>query len=48
MHRSEDNPFNIAATPEPEQGLGRPISEADPSAVPTDDRSAGFRPTRLP
>jgi len=36
MHRSEDNPFNIAATPEPEQGLGRPISETDPSAVPTD------------
>ena len=36
MHRSEDNPFNITATSEPESGLGRPISEADSSAVPND------------
>ena len=25
MHRSENNPFKIAATPESEQGFGRPI-----------------------
>ena len=36
MHQSEDNPFKITATPEPKQGLGRPITETSPSADPTD------------
>ena len=36
MHRSDDNPFNIAAPQEPEQGLGQPISEVDLSAAPVD------------
>jgi len=34
MQRSGDNPFFISAHPEPDQGLGRPISESDPSADP--------------
>lgn len=34
MKRSNDNPFIISAPPEPDQGLGRPISESDPSAEP--------------
>jgi monothiol glutaredoxin len=36
MNRSEDNPFKITATPEPEQGLGRPIVERGKIANPTD------------
>ncbi len=36
MHRSDDNPFNITATPEPDEGLGRPVAEVDPDAGPTD------------
>ena len=36
MHRADDNPFRIAATPEDGDGLGRPIAEADPSAEPTE------------
>ena len=35
MHRSEDNPFRITATPEPEQGFGRPITDSDTKADPT-------------
>jgi monothiol glutaredoxin len=35
MHQSEDNPFKITATPEPAQGLGRPIAETNPDADPT-------------
>ncbi len=34
MQRSDDNPFIISAPPEPNQGLGRPISESDQSADP--------------
>lgn len=34
MRRSGDNPFIISAHQEPTQGLGRPISEGDPSADP--------------
>jgi len=34
MQRSDDNPFIISAPPEPDQGLGRPISENDTSADP--------------
>jgi monothiol glutaredoxin len=35
MHRSEDNPFRITAAPEPEQGFGRPITDSDTSADPS-------------
>jgi len=34
MQRSDDNPFIISAPPEPNPGLGRPISESDPSTDP--------------
>ena len=34
MQRTDDNPFIISAPPEPDQGLGQPISESDPSADP--------------
>ena len=34
MQRFGDNPFIISAHPEPDQGLGRQISESDPSADP--------------
>ena len=34
--RPADNPFKITATPEPEQGRGRPVAEVDPSADPTE------------
>ena len=36
MHRSDDNPFNIAAAPEPTVGLGQPVAETNPTAQPTD------------
>ena len=36
MHRADDNPFKIAATPEDAGGFGRPVAEADPSAEPTE------------
>ena len=36
MHRSDDNPFKITVTPEPAQGLGRPIVESEVDADPTD------------
>jgi len=36
MNRSDDNPFKISATPEPPQGHGRPITDSDPSADPTE------------
>ena len=36
MHRADDNPFRIAATPEDGGGLGRPVAEVDPSAEPTE------------
>jgi monothiol glutaredoxin len=36
MHRSEENPFKITATPEPAGGLGRPIEETNPAADPTE------------
>jgi monothiol glutaredoxin len=35
MHRSNNNPFKITTTPEPAQGLGRPIEETNPAADPT-------------
>ncbi len=35
MQRSDDNPFIISASPEPDQGYGRPITDSDPSADPT-------------
>ena len=34
MQRSDDNPFIISAPPATDQGLGRPISESDPSTDP--------------
>lgn len=34
MSRREDNPFHIAATPEPAPGLGRPVAETDQAADP--------------
>jgi monothiol glutaredoxin len=36
MNPSDKNPFNIAAVPEPEQGLGRPTAEVDRTAAPAD------------
>lgn len=36
MHRSDDNPFKIAAAPEPVQALGLPVSDGDPSSAPAD------------
>jgi monothiol glutaredoxin len=36
MHRSDDNPFKIAAAPEPDQALGQPASNSDPGLVPAD------------
>ena len=36
MHRSDDNPFKITATPEAAEGLGRPIEEANSAAEPTE------------
>lgn len=37
MRHTKDNPFTIAATPESSgQGLGRPVEEIDPTAVPID------------
>jgi monothiol glutaredoxin len=36
MHRSDDNPFKIAATPESDQARGMPVSEVDQSAAPAD------------
>jgi monothiol glutaredoxin len=34
MERGANNPFNIAAAPEPAGGLGQPVAEADPQAPP--------------
>jgi monothiol glutaredoxin len=34
MERGANNPFNIAAAPEPAGGLGQPVAEADPKAPP--------------
>jgi monothiol glutaredoxin len=34
MHRSDDNPFKISAIPEPEPGLGRPVTDSDPGGDP--------------
>ncbi len=34
MDRRADNPFNIAAAPEPAGGLGQPVVETDASADP--------------
>jgi monothiol glutaredoxin len=36
MQRSENNPFNITATPEPEQGVGQPISTENTDTDPTE------------
>ncbi len=36
MQRSDDNPFKISATPEPEHGYGQPITNSDWSADPID------------
>ena len=36
MHRSENNPFKIAATPEPAPALGRPVEETNPTADPNE------------
>jgi len=36
MQRSDDNPFIISAPPEPEQGNGRPVTDSDPNADPTE------------
>ena len=36
MTRKGDNPFNIAAAPEPTVGLGRPVAEVDSNAGPND------------
>jgi monothiol glutaredoxin len=36
VDRKADNPFNIAAAPEPPGGLGQPVAERDPGAAPTD------------
>ena len=35
MHRSDNNPFTISAVSEPEQGLGRPVTDSDPGEDPT-------------
>ena len=36
MHRADDNPFKVAATPEDDGRFGKPIAEANPSAKPTE------------
>ena len=36
MSRREDNPFHIAATPEPAGGLGRPVAETNQATDPID------------
>jgi monothiol glutaredoxin len=36
MHRSDDNPFKVAAAPEPRQAVGLPVTEGDPSVAPAD------------
>ena len=36
MHRSDDNPFKITATPEAAEGLGRPVEETSSAAEPTE------------
>ena len=36
MHRSGNNPFNITATPESEQGVGQPITQESTDTHPTE------------
>jgi monothiol glutaredoxin len=36
MHRSDDNPFRIAAAPESSQALGLPVSGSNPRTAPVD------------